>query len=64
MWVARDKSGTLIFSPDKLKRDKIEELWWSDNYIWLQNDILFPNLKWEDEPLEVQLVEVKSNDLP
>lgn len=55
MWVARDKDGTLIMFHEKPIR-RID--YWGpsdDNEVFTITEGLFPNLKWEDEPLEVEL---------
>ena len=68
MWIARDKNGNLRWFETKPDRDwgeyedyvKNELTVWKDGVI--QNDEhilssdLFPDLKWEDEPIEVFLV--------
>ena len=58
MWVARDKDGSLwIYFDDKPK--KSHDKWWATNqsvrYCRI-NSSLFPDLRWEDEPIEVKLV--------
>lgn len=64
MWVARDKDGCLwlyIYKPIRSKTN----YWWEvdeqntplDEDDCLMIDIeLFPDLRWEDEPIEVELV--------
>ena len=54
MWVARDKDGFLGFYSWRPERYNEEQ--WSKEY-WIREMRLprdmFPDLKWEDEPLEV-----------
>lgn len=68
MWIARDKNGNLRWFETKPDKDwgeyedyvKNELTVWKDGII--QNDEhilpsnLFPNLKWEDEPIEIFLI--------
>ncbi len=60
MWVARDMDGSLWSYQNKPER--IEFCWGvslgSDCARKMQDGLL-SNLKWEDEPIEVELVEVK-----
>ncbi len=59
-WVARDKSfdGLSIYSVAKPKR---ERWFWSNDgnkgasRMFINNE-LFPELRWEDEPIEVELI--------
>lgn len=60
MFVARDKDGEICLYPTKpFRSDSIgwsNECWDShDGYITLPTDA-FPELTWEDEPIEVELV--------
>lgn len=61
MWVARDKSGCLHLFSDKPERQKIGNLeYWRLNLaysILSMDDKLFPELTWEDEPIEVDFQE-------
>ena len=69
MWVARDKYGNLnLFPYEKPIRSTIiwkvdtrDSLLRDDDYIEIYSD-LFPDLKWEDEPIEVELIKKKSNE--
>ena len=58
MWIARDKDGSLwLYVDNKPKRILIE--WQTTNRIERLcniNRLLFNDLKWEDEPIEVELV--------
>ncbi len=56
LWVARDQSGLLIAHstpPSRLAN------WWKVPSItdtsWILSSTLFPELTWEDEPLEVEV---------
>ena len=58
LWLARDKDGFLTVFGNKPERSDEE---WVDFYsetakqfIFIDNS-LFPNLKWEDEPIEVNI---------
>jgi len=64
MWIARDKDGQLTLFTNKPHR--CTDVGW-DNESWdvvsmdeftdtmILNPNLFPNLTWEDEPIEVEL---------
>lgn len=52
LWFARDFEGELFAFYKKPERES--RYWVSDRYIEI-DDNLFPNLTWEDEPLEVKL---------
>lgn len=56
MWVARDKDGTLCVYP-YAKPMRIAD-GWIDLYerIIIIDKEKFPDLRWEDEPIEVELV--------
>lgn len=57
MWVARDKDGDLKFFANKPIRN---EDYWAEHPLGefcRINDWLFPELKWEDEPIEVNICE-------
>lgn len=64
MWVARNKDERLFIFIDKPKRSKINNWWEVDTQNTLLRDDdcleiygeLFPNLRWEDNPIEVELV--------
>lgn len=56
MWIARDKTGRLFLYYTKPKRHKTG--WHIKGIPYLQLDkSMFPNLKWEDEPIEVVITE-------
>ena len=60
MWVARDKDNTLSLWSTLPRR--IGNVWWSENtprmtYI---DANMFPYLRWEDEPLKVELISEKA----
>lgn len=64
MWVARDKDECLWLYIDKPIRSQTQ-IWWEvdtinsllrdDDCMEIDGD-LFPDLSWEDEPIEVDLV--------
>lgn len=54
--VARDKSGELFAYNSKPKRECYLGFWYSDlNCVGSISRAFFPDLTWEDEPLEVEL---------
>ena len=53
-WVARDKNGFLFSYGDKPTRcDNQKE--WGGPFLSSMENSYFPELKWEDEPIEVEL---------
>lgn len=61
MWVARDKDGTLcLFYYEKPKRTTRSWIDSCEKYI-IMDKRKFSDLKWEDEPIEVELIK-KSNE--
>ncbi len=57
MYVARDKNGTLWLYSEKPHREDDCGVWFSDTLnIMALNREEFPQLKWEDEPIEVKLI--------
>lgn len=59
-WVARDECGLLFYRKKPYRYDGIFYSHWTDEYgpnseIPL-DDSLFPELTWEDEPIEVELI--------
>lgn len=62
MWVARDKNKTLWIHSEKPKRNV--SIWETSSYGSTTGRIdpyLFPDLRWEDEPIEVDLVRKEVN---
>lgn len=57
MWVARDKSGILLLFKFFPKRLINSSTWRRDNNTIVLESCLFPNIKWEDEPIEVVINE-------
>ena len=64
MWIARDKyEGLWLFIEKPIR--SASEFWWEvdtknsilreDDYMEIDGD-LFPDLRWEDEPIEVELI--------
>lgn len=58
LWVARDTSGALFLTDNKPERCDFEYgMWISEGKnMMLVNG--FPNLTWDDEPIEVELCQV------
>lgn len=57
MYVARDKDGALWLYSEKPLRDEEDCIWVSDINKNMQiNSEEFPQLEWEDEPIEVKLI--------
>lgn len=54
-YVARDQDNILYFYDSKPKRDVNFGCWISHNGESHLKNISFPNLKWEDEPIKVEL---------
>lgn len=62
MWVARDKDGTLcVFPYEKPKRTTFGWIDSFERYIIINKE-KFADLKWEDEPIEVELTKKESNE--
>jgi len=60
MWVARDRDDSLTLAESKpYIADSSKGFYKHTGHYFEINSSLFPNLKWEDEPLEVELVEAK-----
>ena len=56
LWVARDKSGELFAYDSKPKLECYLGFWYSDlNCIGSISVNFLPELKWKDEPIEVEL---------
>ena len=54
LWVARDKNGFLFVYEDKPTRcDNQKE--WIGRFLCSMKNSYFPELKWEDEPIEIEL---------
>lgn len=54
-WVARDKNGSLFAYEDKPERCDNQKEWFAWKFLSSMENSFFPDLKWEDEPLEVEL---------
>lgn len=54
-WVARDWGGMLYAYFNKPIRDTVWKEWNLDKVTLHIDDSFFPELKWEDEPIEVEL---------
>lgn len=55
LWVARDWGGMLYAYFNKPIRDTVWKEWGSDKVSLSIDDSFFPELEWEDEPIEVEL---------
>lgn len=56
LWVARDKDKKLYLYDSKPKRDCDCSAWCSDlSCVCVISNNFFPELKWKDEPIEVEL---------
>ena len=53
LWVARDWGGMLYAYFNKPIRDTVWKEWDSDKVSLRIDDSFFPELKWEDEPIEI-----------
>lgn len=58
-WIARDKDGRLFMGYEKPERlaDEYTGMWvgYGKDFMELPEE-MFPCLKWEDEPIEVELI--------
>ena len=54
LWVARDINGYLFAYEDKPKRCDNQKEWIGRFFSSMKNSY-FPDLKWEDEPIEIEL---------
>lgn len=55
LWVARDWGGMLYAYFNEPIRDTVWKEWNSDKFSLSIDDSFFPDLKWEDEPIEVEI---------
>lgn len=56
-WMARDKNGALFMYKDKPSRISPQTIWHGELVIDAELDIsLFPNLTWDSDPIEVELI--------
>lgn len=60
-WVARDKDGNLFAYNDKPTRCDNQEEWFAEKFLSSMENSFFPELKWEDEPLEFELRQAITN---
>lgn len=62
-WVARDKSGDLYMYHAKPLRNMATDRWRGEiSEIDLYNNLLFPDLTWSDDPIEVEIIiKIKKN---
>ena len=54
-WVARDKDGNLFAYNDKPTRCDNQKEWFAEKFLSSMENSFFPDLTWEDEPIEVEL---------
>lgn len=54
-WVARDKDGNLFAYNDKPTRCDNQKEWFAEKFLSSMENSFFPNLTWNDEPIEVEL---------
>lgn len=54
-WVARDISGELFLYDEKPEFFSDYKVWLADGICAKLDNNLFPDLTWEDEPIEVEL---------
>lgn len=72
MWIARDKDGWLCLYKEKPVRQLVEEFWMDADinyYLDYKEDgvgcfkiidsELYPELTWEDEPIEIEILLMK-----
>lgn len=52
LWVARDADGEIAFFKEKPERS---EYLWESKWLCCIRSEMFPGIKWEDEPLEVEI---------
>lgn len=55
LWVARDNNGELYLYNEKPEYYNGSKVWVAGGICAKLDNNLFPELKWEDEPLEVKL---------
>ena len=61
-WVARDRNGEISVYEDYPERDSNGQFWLASGYMSI-DEKSFPDLKWEDEPMEVEVtIKKKRND--
>lgn len=60
LWLAKDKSGyTVWLYKNKPIRDSVNNCWLPQTLADMSGCVeqeLFPELKWEDDPIEVELI--------
>lgn len=60
-WIARDKNDFLFAYEDKPKRCDNKKEWFAGKFLSSISRNCFPELKWEDEPLEFELRQAITN---
>jgi len=61
-WVARDMNGRLYVYCHEPKRNLMECLWEGEIMNISLSDDMFPDLTWESEPIEVELIIKRKNN--
>lgn len=54
-WIARDKNGFLGAYEDKPVRCDNKKEWLAEKFLSSMENSFFPDLTWEDEPIEVEI---------
>lgn len=55
-WVARDEDGHLFMYCTKPERDESLQVWMGRYADFDLRNALFPDLTWDDDPIEVELI--------
>lgn len=55
-WVARDKNGDLFMYSTKPEWDRLTGMWYGERALITPSNDLFPDLTWESDPIEVELI--------
>lgn len=63
-WIARDENGSLHIFELKPRRLEYSHQWWDRDYRRdIINESIFPDLRWEDEPIYVKLIIINEDKL-
>ena len=56
-WITRDGDGSLTIypDPDKPRRSRQYQFWWSCVNGWNVPRDLFPDIKWDSDPKEIEM---------
>ena len=55
-WVARDRNGEICIYEDYPERISAQQFWFGQGSNRILDQKSFPDLKWEDEPVEVEII--------